>query len=61
MTSFHRVILIKPTPADDEKRIENASDIEEVYLKNLKKNIIIVHEEKPPQIGEYHNSTKTLQ
>ena len=57
--SFHRVILIKPTP-DNRKRIENASDIEEVYLKSLKKNVIIVHEDKP-EIGDYHISTKNTQ
>ncbi len=45
-THYHRVILIKPATLDDEQTDEKPSDIEEVYLKSLKKNIIIIHRDK---------------
>ena len=49
-THYHRVILIKPATPDDEQTDEKPSDIEEAYLKSLKKNIIIIHRDKP-EIG----------
>ena len=49
-THYHRVILIKSATPDDEQNNEKHSDIEEVYLKSLKKNVIIIHRDKP-EIG----------
>ena len=49
-THYHRVILIKPATPDGEQNNEKHSDIEEVYLKILKKNVIIIHRDKP-EIG----------
>ena len=49
-THYHRVILIKPATPDDEQTDEKPSDIEEAYLKSLKKNVIIIQRDKP-EIG----------
>ena len=46
---FHRVILIK-TATEDEESIENHSVKEELYLKSLKKNVIVIRQEEP-EIG----------
>ena len=43
-TYFHRVILLKQ---DDDISFENEIDTEEMYIKSLKKNVIVVTKDKP--------------